>query len=67
VWPKAYEELGMSMADKYRSYRVFNCPSEEFHATHTWTYENEDVWCWGWTEEDEFYKIINAEWGEIDG
>lgn len=51
---------------EYRSYLVCNCVSEEIHPTHTWRPEsstsNEEFWCWGWTEEDEFFKIIDTEW-----
>lgn len=54
--------------DAYRSYTVHNCDSEDFHGTHTYyhTSVNAEVWCWGWTEEDEFYKLIDTEWNGWD-
>lgn len=54
---------------EHRSYAVVNCDSEEFHPTHTWRqlYTMEEVWCWGWTHDDEFYKIIDEEWDWDNG
>ena len=53
---------------EYRSYLVRNCESEEFHPTHTWqSPQGEEVWCWGWTHDDEFYRMIDAEWDWDNG
>lgn len=40
---------------------TLGCPSTDYHNPHDWANGGQWMHCWGWTEEDEFFSIIDTE------